>query len=119
MSSSRSDRAKKQAARPEDFMAMDEEDLAELREGRNLVDEDQEMDFGGTEAEVRRRAAGDVEDECVHACRPVHTHSSFSLQSYGERLCICSRPQDFVGARIFRKMGWRQGQGVGPCVTWE
>ena len=62
--SSRSDRAKARAARPEDFM--DEEDLAEMQEGRKLVDEHEEMDFGGTESELRRRAgagAGAEEDQ--------------------------------------------------------
>ena len=46
---------------------MDEEDLAELREGRKLVDENEEMDFGGTDAEMRKRSGldADVEDECV------------------------------------------------------
>ena len=61
--SSRSERAKKQQARPEDFM--DEEDLAELRESRKLVDENEEMEFGGTEAEMRRRAGAETEDEWV------------------------------------------------------
>lgn len=61
--SSRGDRAKKKQARPEDFM--DEEDLAELQESRQLVDENEEMDFGGTEAELRQRAGVDTEDECV------------------------------------------------------
>ena len=54
---------------------MDEEDLAELRESRQLVDENDEMDFvgGGTAAELRKRAgAGDgaEEDECVYAHHP-------------------------------------------------
>ena len=44
---------------------MDEEDLAELRESRKLVDENEEMDFGGTEAELRRRAGTQAEDEYV------------------------------------------------------
>lgn len=61
--SSRADRSKKKQARPEDFM--DEEDLAELRESRQLVDENDEMDFGGTEAELRRRAGESAEDEYV------------------------------------------------------
>ena len=34
---------------------MDEEDLAELRESRKLVDENEEMDFGGTAAEKGRQ----------------------------------------------------------------
>ena len=58
--SSRGDRAKSRAARPEDFM--DEEDLAEIRESRKLVDETEEMDFGGTAAE-KARAAADSADE--------------------------------------------------------
>ena len=41
--SSRSDRAKVKAARPEDFM--DEEDLAELRDSQKLVDTNEEMDI--------------------------------------------------------------------------
>ena len=61
--SSRADRAKKKELRPEDYM--DEEDLAELRESRKLVDENEEMDFGGTEAELRRRAGTQAEDEYV------------------------------------------------------
>ncbi|KAJ3532797.1 hypothetical protein NM688_g7372 [Phlebia brevispora] len=60
-SSSRSERAKKKESRPEDYM--DEEDLAELRESRKLVDENEEMDFGGTEAELKRRAGAQTEDE--------------------------------------------------------
>ena len=44
---------------------MDDEDLAELRESRQLVDENEEMDFGGTESELRRRAGASAEDECV------------------------------------------------------
>ena len=59
--SSRNDRAKKKVARPEDFM--DEEDLAELRESRKLVDEHEEMDFGGSQSELRKRAGVDAEDE--------------------------------------------------------
>jgi G patch domain-containing protein 1 len=57
--SSRSDRAKQKGSRPEDFM--DEEDLAELREGQKLVDTNDEMDLlGGTQAELGR--AGGVEE---------------------------------------------------------
>ena len=66
--SSRNDRAKKKAARPEDFM--DEEDLAELRESQKLVDEHEEMDFGGTAAEKGRQGgvAEDQECVCAHFC---------------------------------------------------
>ena len=61
--SSRSERAKKKELRPEDYM--DEEDLAELRESRKLVDENEEMDLGSTETELRRRTGTQMEDECV------------------------------------------------------
>ena len=42
---------------------MDEEDLAELREGRKLVDEHEEMDFGGTAAEKGRQGGVAEEQE--------------------------------------------------------
>ena len=83
--SSRSERAKKKQARPEDFM--DDEDLAELRESRQLVDENEEMDFGGTESELRRRAGTSAEDECVMsltACRICQAHVP---QFNGEHTC--------------------------------
>lgn len=46
---------------------MDDEDLAELAESRKLVDTHDEMDFGGTEAELRKRAGAgeDGQTECV------------------------------------------------------
>jgi G patch domain-containing protein 1 len=28
-------------------------------------------------------------------------------------------PQDSVGARILKKMGWRLGQGIGPRISWR
>ncbi|CCM02643.1 uncharacterized protein FIBRA_04747 [Fibroporia radiculosa] len=102
--SSRGDRAKAKTARPEDFM--DEEDLAELQEGRKLVDEHDEMDFGGTEAELRRRAgvAGDDAEK-----DPITAALEASL---------APAPKDSVGARILKKMGWRVGQGIGPRLTY-
>lgn len=58
--SSRNDRAKKQAARPEDFM--DEEDLQELKDSRKFVDTADEMDLtGGTQAELQGRQADEPE----------------------------------------------------------
>ncbi|KAI0343331.1 hypothetical protein BDW22DRAFT_1407187 [Trametopsis cervina] len=94
--SSRSDRAKKQKARPEDFM--DEEDLAEIQESRQLVDENEEMDFGGTKSELQ------TEDDSV-----------------ANALAASLAPpvKDSVGARILKKMGWRIGQGIGPRITLE
>jgi hypothetical protein len=63
--SSRSERAKGRAARPEDFM--DEEDLTEMRDDLKLVDEHEQMDLaGGTQSEMNRRGDGaDVEKECA------------------------------------------------------
>lgn len=42
---------------------MDEEDIAELAESRKLVDHTEEMDLGGTEAEVRKRKGPEADDE--------------------------------------------------------
>jgi hypothetical protein len=67
--SSRTDRAKQKAARPEDFM--DEEDLAELKEGQGIMDTTEEMDLtGGTSAELNKRSgAKDSEQEYVRSRR--------------------------------------------------
>jgi hypothetical protein len=57
--SSRGDRAKQKVARPEDFM--DEEDLQEIKDSRNVVDTTEEMDLTGGRG-------GDLEEsekECV------------------------------------------------------
>jgi G patch domain-containing protein 1 len=60
--SSRGDRSKKKASRPEDFM--DEEDLQELKDSRDLVDTTDEMELAGR---MQGAAGGDDEDqECVH-----------------------------------------------------
>jgi G patch domain-containing protein 1 len=61
--SSRGDRAKAKASRPEDYM--DEEDLQELRESRTLVDTTEEMDLaGGTAAELKpHHGEDDTEQE--------------------------------------------------------
>ena len=63
--SSRSDRAKAQTVKPEDFM--DEEDLAERRADQRLVSEHDEMDIlGGTQAEMARKTGvDDGQKECV------------------------------------------------------
>ena len=44
---------------------MDEEDLAEFRESQKLVDEHEEMDFGGTAAEKGKQAGVADDQECV------------------------------------------------------
>ncbi|KAH9893159.1 hypothetical protein C8Q73DRAFT_791046 [Cubamyces lactineus] len=99
--SSRSDRAKKKVARPEDFM--DEEDFAELRESRKLVDEHEEMDFGGTAAEKRRQQAETEEQDPITAALAAS---------------LAPAPKDSVGAQILKKMDWRPGHGIGPRLTY-
>jgi hypothetical protein len=45
---------------------MDEEDLQDLKDSRNLVDVTEEMDFlGGTQAELRGKADEDIDKELV------------------------------------------------------
>ncbi|KAF7345375.1 G-patch domain [Mycena venus] len=95
--SSRSDRAQKKASRPEDFM--DEEDLQELRDGREVVDTTDEMDLAGG----MKTGHGDDEEQ----------------DSVARALEASMLPaaKDSAGARILKKMGWRLGQGIGPRVT--
>ncbi|KAJ3717704.1 hypothetical protein C8R42DRAFT_697566 [Lentinula raphanica] len=95
--SSRSDRAKKKAAKPEDFM--DEEDLQDIKDSRKIVDTTDEMDFAtGKQAEVQ----DDVDADPLTAAL---------------RTAMLPPTNDSVGARILKKMGWRVGQGIGPRVT--
>ncbi|KAG6879940.1 hypothetical protein C0992_009298 [Termitomyces sp. T32_za158] len=94
--SSRGERAKQKAARPEDFM--DEEDLQELRDSRKLVDTTDEMDFTGGNKETV--------DE------PENDSITSALQTF-----LLPAPTDSAGARILKKMGWRMGQGIGPRIS--
>ncbi|TEB36535.1 DUF1604-domain-containing protein [Coprinellus micaceus] len=93
--SSRNDRAKAKAAKPEDFM--DEEDLQEMKE-RMLVS-GENASAPGAGPSVPKTDMG-FDDDPVAA----------ALQTSG-------RGQDTPGARILKKMGWRPGQGVGPRVS--
>ncbi|KAI5122486.1 hypothetical protein M0805_001395 [Coniferiporia weirii] len=99
--SSRADRAKKKAARPEDFM--DEEDLAELRDNLKLVDTTEEMDLDFWE-QGRKSDAGAVGKDSITS----------ALES-----ALLPAPRDSVGAQILKKMGWRVGHGIGPKITYE
>ncbi|KIY64089.1 hypothetical protein CYLTODRAFT_381352 [Cylindrobasidium torrendii FP15055 ss-10] len=93
--SSRNDRAKAQAARPEDYM--DAEDMQDIREGRSVVDNTDEMQFGSN---IMQSTGQDDE----------------SLASV-LRATTLPAAQDSAGARILKKMGWKLGQGIGPRVT--
>ncbi|KAJ3768207.1 hypothetical protein FB446DRAFT_817640 [Lentinula raphanica] len=82
--SSRSDCAKKNAAKPEDFM--DREDLQDIRDIQKIVDTtDEIMDF------VTGKQA------------PLTT---------AFRSAMLPPTNESVGARILKKMGWRVGQGI-------
>lgn len=74
----------------EDFM--DEEDLAELAESQQVSTKSQFEGLGNTAEELQNRNAGDLFDDLI---RP---------------------KEDTIGIKILRKMGWREGQGVGPRV---
>ncbi|KAK0743379.1 G patch domain-containing protein 1 [Schizothecium vesticola] len=86
-SNRRKDDAKATQLRPEDFM--DEEDLVEAEEARKIQTTAAFAGLGSTEDDVAR------------------TNSVMGL----------FRPEgDTMGARLLRKMGWRDGQGIGPKV---
>ncbi|KAF9525952.1 hypothetical protein CPB83DRAFT_877046 [Crepidotus variabilis] len=100
--SSRDERAKKQSARPEDFM--DEEDLQDLKDSRNIVDTTEEMDFlGGKQS----GALGDIDPSGINIDPLTNTLQASLLPA----------PKDSVGAKILKKMGWRLGQGIGPRMS--
>lgn len=80
--------AKQQAQqRPEDFM--DEEDLREQEESRKLQTAEGFAGFGSTDTDATRRAG--LMD---------------LLRTGGETM----------GVKLLKKMGWREGQGIGPKV---
>ncbi|KIO17668.1 hypothetical protein M407DRAFT_32650 [Tulasnella calospora MUT 4182] len=90
--SSRSNRATKKDARPEDFM--DNEDLEEMKASQKLVDTSEPGLLLG-------RAAADTDD---------------SMSSALQNLVLPI--ENSPGAELLRKMGWRPGQGVGPRVSY-
>ncbi|KAI4127383.1 MAG: hypothetical protein LQ347_004628, partial [Umbilicaria vellea] len=73
--------------KPEDFM--DDEDLADAEEARKLQTADSFAGLGSTEEDASQK--GSLMDV---------------LKSSGET----------IGVKLLRKMGWRDGQGVGPKV---
>ncbi|CAG8908347.1 unnamed protein product [Penicillium egyptiacum] len=86
--SSRQNRAQKaEQKRPEDFMDVD--DLREQEESRQLQTADEFAGFGSTELDATRRA-GLID----------------ILKTSGETM----------GVKLLKKMGWREGQGIGPKV---
>ncbi|KAF6761784.1 DUF1604 domain-containing protein [Ephemerocybe angulata] len=92
--SSRSDRAKKPAARPEDFM--DEEDLQELKE-RMLVS---------------------TTEDAPTPVVPIQTGDmGLDNDPIAAALQTSAQGKDTAGTKILKKMGWRPGHGLGPRVS--
>ncbi|KAL2006130.1 hypothetical protein VTN00DRAFT_9784 [Thermoascus crustaceus] len=89
--SSRQNRAKDSnqrfQQRPEDFM--DEEDLREAEESRRLQTTDEFAGFGSTESDLHRR---------------------------GGLMDIFKTTGETMGVKLLKRMGWREGQGIGPKV---
>ena len=73
--------------KPEDFM--DEEDLADAEEARKLQTADSFAGLGSTEEDASQR---------------------------GSLMEVLKTSGDTMGVKLLRKMGWRDGQGVGPKV---
>ena len=73
--------------RPEDFM--DEEDLAEAEEARKLQTTDVFAGLGNAEENAS------MSDSFIDLLRPTG---------------------DTMGVRLLKKMGWREGQGIGPKI---
>ncbi|KAG6829060.1 hypothetical protein H0H92_005834 [Tricholoma furcatifolium] len=94
--SSRGDRAKQKAARPEDFM--DEEDLQDIKDSRKVVDTTDEMDFTGGNQRLPEEPENDSIASALEAS-------------------LLPPPSESAGARILKKMGWRLGQGIGPRIS--
>ncbi|CAZ82141.1 unnamed protein product [Tuber melanosporum] len=89
--SSRGARAKAAQARPEDFM--DEEDLKEAAEAQVVETASGFSGIGSTEEELGRRAR------------------QVTLMDL-----LTPAVQDTMGAKLLKKMGWKEGQGIGPKV---
>jgi G patch domain-containing protein 1 len=95
--SSRANKAAHQQ-RPEDFM--DEEDLAELRQ-----------------AESKKLAATEEYDPLLGNRLPKDAGAPEGIEGALKDLVEPNRER--VGDKLLRKMGWREGQGVGPRISWK
>ncbi|CAG8537136.1 9112_t:CDS:10 [Ambispora gerdemannii] len=102
--SSRSNRSAKKESLPQDFM--DDEDLEELGQNQKLVTTEEFDLLGSTEREKAQKQA--------LAASFNENRSGFSAIS--ERLIedLVVPSKEPVGVRLLKKMGWRQGQGIGP-----
>ena len=80
----------------EDFM--DAEDLEELKSSRTLQTNEQFDLLGGTQAELASRQAA-------------ASSSSAALRD------LVRPSDDRIGEKLLRRMGWREGQGIGPRIS--
>ncbi|TPX76906.1 hypothetical protein CcCBS67573_g01836 [Chytriomyces confervae] len=98
--SSRSARNKLEQ-KAEDYM--DDEDLAEIKNAKKVTATEDFDILGGTQREMERKAA-------------VSTAIEKSDGSIASRIVqdLIIPSSDPVGVRLLRKMGWRDGQGIGP-----
>lgn len=71
---------------------MDEEDLADVAENQQVSTKSQFEGLGSTANEIQKRSAADLFDDLL---RP---------------------KEDTIGTKLLRRMGWREGQGVGPRI---
>ncbi|KAG5440026.1 hypothetical protein PCK2_000634 [Pneumocystis canis] len=85
--SSRKERAKLRAGRIEDYM--DSEDLAEMEEEAHLKTKDDYIGIGGENSS--QIIKGSLLDDLIIK-------------------------KESIGVRLLKKMGWKEGQGVGPLV---
>ena len=77
---------------------MDVEDLEELKSSRTLQTNEQFDLLGGTQAELASRQAG-------------ASSSSAALRD------LVRPSNDRIGEKLLRRMGWREGQGIGPRIS--
>lgn len=89
--SSRAERSKAASARPEDFM--DAEDLAEAGEAKKIEMNHNFSSLGSTENQLARQG------------------KQVTLMDL-----LAPAVQDTVGVKLLKKMGWKEGQGVGPKI---
>ncbi|KAM9409932.1 G patch domain-containing protein 1 isoform 3-T3 [Pholidichthys leucotaenia] len=98
--SSRQQKAERQNARPEDFM--DEEDFSEHGIAPRVITTSEEFSSGRRDAAAEKKRAV----------------SSQSAVIPGDTLLedLITPARSSIGVELLRRMGWREGQGVGPRV---
>lgn len=98
-------------SRPEDYM--DEEDLAELEQSRQLSARDE---YSATER--GRHAQGDVLNDLLGLGGSARggMNKSDGVQA-DEQFSGLVAPRSSLGHRILTKMGWKAGWGLGPMIT--